>query len=226
MIEDLKDKVVLITGSSTGIGAAAARAFGEHGARVAVHYNKSRDEAEKVAAGIEKAGGKAFVVAGDVTGSAVCRELVHKTVARFGRLDVLINNAGGLVQRMPVEAGFFIVLVTNITFPLLVFAVEISVRSAPFAWNWKYAALFALGGIVGTFLGRRFLFDTVKILGPSRASVFHSTAPAFALWVWMICGLSLHITRSSFQRTSASRGPISRLISLMISGSTPAPRAK
>ena len=54
MIEDLKNKVVLITGSSTGIGAAAAKAFGATGARVAVHYNKSKSEAEKVAAEIEK----------------------------------------------------------------------------------------------------------------------------------------------------------------------------
>jgi len=104
MIEDLKNKVVLITGSSTGIGAAAARAFGANGARVAVHYNKSKNEAEKVAAGIEKSGGKAFLVAGDVSGAMVCKDLVNKTVAHFGRIDVLINNAGGLIQRLPVES--------------------------------------------------------------------------------------------------------------------------
>ena len=51
----------------------------------------------------------------------------------------------------------------------------------PFAWHWKGAGLFALGGVIGTFLGRRLLFDAVHLLGPSRASVFHSTAPAFAL---------------------------------------------
>ena len=94
MIEDLKNKVVLITGSSTGIGAAAAKAFGANGARVAVHYNKSKSEAEKVAAEIERSGGKAFLVTGDVSGSMVCKDLVHKTVAHFGRIDVLINNAG------------------------------------------------------------------------------------------------------------------------------------
>ena len=56
MIEDLKNKAVLITGASTGIGAAAAIAFGQNGAKVAVHYNKSKAEAEKVAAQVEKAG--------------------------------------------------------------------------------------------------------------------------------------------------------------------------
>lgn len=103
MIEDLKNKVVLITGASTGIGAAAAQAFGANGAKVVVHYNKSKAEAEKVAAAVQKAGGKATLVGGDVTDSTVCKEIVESTVAEFGRIDVLINNAGGLVQRAPVE---------------------------------------------------------------------------------------------------------------------------
>jgi len=91
------------------------------------------------------------------------------------------------VARMPVEAGFLIVLATNILFPAALFALELGVRTAPVAWSWKGAALFAIGGVVGTFLGRRFLFDAVRILGPSRASVFHSTAPAFALiGAWLL----------------------------------------
>ena len=103
MIEDLKGKVVLITGASTGIGAAAAVAFGANAAAVAVHYNKSKDEADKVAAEVKKAGGKAVTVQGDVTNSEVCTAIVEKTVAAFGRIDVLVNNAGGLIQRAPVE---------------------------------------------------------------------------------------------------------------------------
>ncbi len=91
------------------------------------------------------------------------------------------------VARMPVEAGFFIVLATNILFPALLFPFELAARAAPWSWDWKGAGLFALGGFVGTFLGRRFLFDAVRILGPSRASVFHSTAPAFALvGAWLL----------------------------------------
>ncbi|MGH9808626.1 MAG: hypothetical protein ACRD9W_15510, partial [Terriglobia bacterium] len=73
------------------------------------------------------------------------------------------------VARMPVEAGFFVVLATNILFPALIYPFELALRAAPFTWQWKGAGLFALGGIIGTFLGRRFLFDAVKILGPSRA---------------------------------------------------------
>ncbi len=91
------------------------------------------------------------------------------------------------VARMPLEAGFFIVLAVNVLFPALVYALELGLRAAPWSWDWKGAGLFALGGVVGTFLGRRFLFDTVKLLGPSRASVFHSTSPAFALiGAWLL----------------------------------------
>ncbi len=93
------------------------------------------------------------------------------------------------VARMPVESGFFIVLATNVLFPAAIFGAELAVRAAPYAWHWQGAGMFALGGVIGTFLGRRFLFDTVKLLGPSRASVFHSTAPAFALLAaWLLAG--------------------------------------
>ena len=93
------------------------------------------------------------------------------------------------VARLSVEAGFFIVLATNVLFPAALFAVELGMRAAPYTWHWKGAGLFAIGGVIGTFLGRRFLFDTVKLLGPSRASVFHSTAPAFALvGAWLLAG--------------------------------------
>ncbi len=102
MVDDLKDKVVLVTGSSTGIGAAVAKAFGANGATVAVHYNNSKSEADQVAAEIENSGGKATVMQGDVTDSAICARLVDDTVKQFGRLDVLVNNAGGLIKRIPI----------------------------------------------------------------------------------------------------------------------------
>ncbi len=93
------------------------------------------------------------------------------------------------MARLPVESGFFVVLATNVLFPAALFCAELALRAAPYAWHWKSAGLFAVGGVIGTFLGRRFLFDTVKILGPSRASVFHSTAPAFALVAaWILAG--------------------------------------
>jgi 3-oxoacyl-[acyl-carrier protein] reductase len=102
LIPDLKGKSVLITGGSTGIGAAAALAFGKNGAKVAVNFNSSVEEAQKVADGIEAAGGQAVLVRGDVTKPETAAKAVAATVKAFGRLDVLINNAGALIRRTPV----------------------------------------------------------------------------------------------------------------------------
>jgi 3-oxoacyl-[acyl-carrier protein] reductase len=99
MLDDLKGKRVLVTGASTGIGAAVARGFGAHGAAVAVHYNKSKTEAEKVAADITKAGGKAILVGGDLSKADVAAKIVADTVAGLGGLDILVNNAGHYVVR-------------------------------------------------------------------------------------------------------------------------------
>ena len=83
MVTDLKGRAILVTGASTGIGAAAARAFGENGARVAVHYNTSRAEAEDVVAAIRRAGGEAVAIQGDVTASAACADIVEQTIRAF-----------------------------------------------------------------------------------------------------------------------------------------------
>jgi len=101
-MSDLKNKAVLITGASTGIGAAVARAMGRAGARVAVHYRGSREEAEAVARDIEKAGGKAVVVQADVTDTASVDRMVAEVQEAFGRIDILVNNAGGFVRRAPI----------------------------------------------------------------------------------------------------------------------------
>jgi 3-oxoacyl-[acyl-carrier protein] reductase len=104
-IPDLTDKVFLVTGASTGIGAAVALALGEQGASVAVHYNASPEPAQRVAKGIEKAGAKSFLVKGDVTTPKGPAAIVDAAARYFGRLDGLINNAGSLVSRKPVAEG-------------------------------------------------------------------------------------------------------------------------
>lgn len=101
-MDDLKGKVVLVTGASTGIGAACAKAFGALGCKVVVHYNSSRDAALSVAEEIEQAGGEALVVQGDLRISADCKCIVNETAGRFEAIDILINNAGALVQRVSI----------------------------------------------------------------------------------------------------------------------------
>jgi len=103
MIPDLKDKVVLVTGSSTGIGAAVARGFARNGAKVAVHYHSSRAEAEKVVADIKLHGGTAALFGADARSAQEVENLVGAVSRYWGRLDVLVNNAGGLVKRAKLE---------------------------------------------------------------------------------------------------------------------------
>jgi 3-oxoacyl-[acyl-carrier protein] reductase len=103
MDSDLKGKVVLITGASTGIGAAAARAFGRAGSKVVIHYNSSRAAAETVAADVRALGGEAVLAGGDVTQSVNVKRIVAEAITAFGRIDVLVNNAGGMIGRTRIE---------------------------------------------------------------------------------------------------------------------------
>jgi 3-oxoacyl-[acyl-carrier protein] reductase len=89
-----KGRVVLVTGASSGIGAACARAFAARGARVAVNYRENAQGAEAVVAAIQTGGGRALAFQADVRDPAACAGLVARTVEAFGRLDVLVNNAG------------------------------------------------------------------------------------------------------------------------------------
>jgi 3-oxoacyl-[acyl-carrier protein] reductase len=99
MIKDLNDKVVLVTGSSTGIGAAIAKAFAANGSKVAVHYNSSKNAAEEVVSTISNVGGVARAFQADVCETTQTEKMIAETVNHFGRIDILINNAGGMVKR-------------------------------------------------------------------------------------------------------------------------------
>ncbi|MDE2333784.1 MAG: SDR family oxidoreductase [Rhodospirillales bacterium] len=101
-MDDLKGRVCLVTGASRGIGAAVARGLGAAGMHVGVHYRTGEAQARQVVADIEAAGGRAFALQGDIAAAGTTERLLEQTVAQFGRLDVLINNAGDLIARHPV----------------------------------------------------------------------------------------------------------------------------
>jgi 3-oxoacyl-[acyl-carrier protein] reductase len=90
----LTGKTAVVTGASKGIGAGIAKAFGNEGANVVVNYASAKADAEKVAAEITKAGGKAIVVQADVSKQADVDRLFAETKKAFGKVDVLVNNAG------------------------------------------------------------------------------------------------------------------------------------
>jgi 3-oxoacyl-[acyl-carrier protein] reductase len=102
-MSNLAGKVALVTGAAKGIGAAIAKALGAAGASVVVNYASDKKGAEAVVASIAKAGGKAVAVQSDVSSSAGAQTLVDTAIEKFGRLDVLVNNAG-IYQFTPIEA--------------------------------------------------------------------------------------------------------------------------
>lgn len=97
------EEVAWVTGSSTGIGRACAVALAREGCKVAVHYNRSGDEAKKVVGVIESSGGEALLVGGDVSDAGEVKRMVGEVEERFGRLDILVNNAGTLIERRSLE---------------------------------------------------------------------------------------------------------------------------
>jgi 3-oxoacyl-[acyl-carrier protein] reductase len=99
---DLKGRVALVTGSSSGIGRAAAEALAANGARVAVNFHHNGAGAEAARAKIVGAGGEAITVQADVTQASQVQSLVERTVSEFGPIDILVNNAGSLIERLKI----------------------------------------------------------------------------------------------------------------------------
>jgi len=99
---DLSGKTALITGASSGIGAATAIIFSQLGAHVAIAYHQNQKGIEEVQRGIAAAGGKAIVIQADVRQSNQVRALVTRATDQLGPIDILVNNAGSLVQRMKI----------------------------------------------------------------------------------------------------------------------------
>lgn len=91
---DLKEKVAIVTGSATGVGAATAIKLAERGARVVVNFTRSEKEARETLAACEKAGAEAIMVQADVARDEDCRRMAQAALDRWGSIELLVNNAG------------------------------------------------------------------------------------------------------------------------------------
>jgi Short-chain alcohol dehydrogenase of unknown specificity len=99
MQRKLEGKIALITGGSRGIGAAIGKRLAADGASLAITYSKGADAAASVVKAIEGAGGKAIAIQADAADAEAIKGAVEKTVAAFGGLDVLVNNAGTAIPK-------------------------------------------------------------------------------------------------------------------------------
>ena len=104
MTKKLDGKIALVTGGSRGIGAAIAKRLGADGANVAITYTKGTDAAASVVKEIERTGAKAIAIQADAADANAVKAAVEKTFATFGRLDVLVNNAGTAIPKPFEEA--------------------------------------------------------------------------------------------------------------------------
>jgi 3-oxoacyl-[acyl-carrier protein] reductase len=113
------DGVALVTGGGAGLGRACALTLGQRGARVAVHYMKSRDGAEAVVSTLKEAGVEAQSFQADLTDSGDVAKLVAAVTTKFGAIDILVNNAGDLIERKPLlemsDELFHAVMNVNLT---------------------------------------------------------------------------------------------------------------
>lgn len=99
----LKDKVAIITGGDSGLGRAAAVAFAKEGAKLILPYYNEHEDAMETKRYIESLGGECELISGDISNKNFCKEIVNFTLQRFGKIDVLVNNAG--VQYQQDELG-------------------------------------------------------------------------------------------------------------------------
>ena len=170
MPEPLLGQAALVTGASRGIGRAVALALAEAGANVAIGYRSRADEAEGVLREVNRRGREGIVIAGDVADPAVPAALVEAAVKRWGRLDVLVNNAGitrdNLVMRMS-EADWDAVISTNLKAPFL--ACKAALRPMLKQRYGRIVNVSSLAGVAGNAGQANYSAAKAGLIGLTRA---------------------------------------------------------
>jgi len=165
VVKSLEGKVAIVTGASSGIGRAATHLFAREGVKLIVTARR-KDELETLVAEIERGGGEAFVVAGDIADDSVSEMLVETAIGRFGGLDIAFNNAGALGEMAPVPEislkGWRETIETNLT--------------AAFACaKYQIPAMVARGGgsiiFTSTFVGHVVGFPGMAAYAASKAGL-------------------------------------------------------
>lgn len=170
MPEPLLGQVALVTGASRGIGRAVAIALAEAGANIAIGYRSRLEEAEHVLREVNAHGREGIVLAGDVADSQVPAALVDAAVKRWGRLDVLVNNAGitrdNLVMRMS-EADWDAVITTNLKAPFL--ACKAALRPMLKQRYGRIVNISSLAGVAGNAGQANYRAAKAGLIGLTRA---------------------------------------------------------
>ena len=177
MLEDLKDKVVIVTGAATGIGRQTALAFGAQGAKVVCVTGHNRAGGEATAEAIRTAGGDASFVQCDVSDEEQVKAMVAETVARYGRLDCAFNNAG--IGPDGVRVPFY--GLTELPAELWDKTFNVNARGAFLCMKYEIPAMLASGGgaIVNTAsVGGLRMAPGFGAYGPSKAAVVAVTRTA------------------------------------------------